>query len=162
MKIIGIMLVFFSSSLTGVYFSNKLKKRIKILEHINSVIINIKIIIEAQSLTIEELFSALVYEKKLENFFVSSSAFLSSDYKKDICNECKKNTFLTDEDKHLFISFINDLGVTYLEGQLSLIDGYIKQFENKITKLQAEQNSKCRMYNSFGVLIGAFLSFVLS
>lgn len=161
MKIIGIMLVFFCSAFTGMNFSAKFKKRIKAIEQINSIIISIKIMIEAQSLTVEELFSALVYEKKLDNFFITESAFLSSDYKRKINDELEKISFLAKEDKYLFIGFINDLGTTYLEGQISIIDGYIKQFENKISELKSEKNTKCRMYNSFGVLIGAFLSIVL-
>lgn len=162
MKIIGIMLVFLASTFTGICFSGRFKKRIHVLERIDSIIISIKIMIESQSLTVEELFYALVNENKLENFFISKSAFLSTDYKRRINEECEKASFLTEEDKRLFKSFINELGTTYLDGQISIIDGYIKQFENKISELKSEQSTKCRMYNSFGVLIGAFLSIILS
>ncbi len=162
MKITGIILVFLASSFTGVYFSNKYKKRVQTLEKINSLIINTKILIEAQSLTIEELFALLDREKKLDGFFITKDAFLSHDYKRRIKAECKKISFLSEEDKSLFCGFINELGVTFLEGQIAILDGYIKQFENKITELKSVQGTKCRMYNSFGVLIGVFLSIVLS
>lgn len=161
MKITGIMLVFLSSVFIGIYFSGRFKKRIQALERINTIIISIKIMIESQSLTVEELFYALVNEKKLDDFFISESAFLSSDYKQRIKDECEKISFLTEEDKRLFISFINELGITYMEGQISIINAYIKQFENTISNLKSQQSSKCRMYNSFGVLAGAFLSIIL-
>lgn len=162
MKITGIILVFLASSFIGIYFSGRFKKRIQILAQINSLIESCKIMIEAQSLTVEELFAELGNQKKLDDFFISKEAFLSTDYKRKIQEESKKNSVLKDEDKRLFISFINELGITYLEGQISIINGYIKQFENKITELKSVQASKCRMYNSFGVLIGAFLSIILS
>ena len=162
MKIIGIMLVFSASSFCGIYLSGRYKRRINILEEINSIIISIKIMVESHTPTVEELFCALEKEKKLDSFFISKTAFLSPDYKRRIETECNSCSLLKEDDKRLFISFINDLGTAYLEGQISIINGYIKQFENKLAELKSEQNSKCRMYNSFGVLIGAFLSIILS
>lgn len=162
MKTTGIILIFLASSFIGVYFSNRLKKRVQILVQINSLIESCKILIEAQSLTVEELFTELANEKRLDKFFISKSDFLSPDYKKKIKESCERNSVLTDEDKRLFLGFINELGITYLEGQISIINGYIKQFESKITELKSVQASKCRMYNSFGVLIGAFISIILS
>lgn len=162
MKIIGIMLVFLSSAFFGFYMTKRYKMRIQILEEINELIISIKIIIEAESPTVDELFYSLASQKKLDNFFISKTAFLSSDYKKNITSECKGCSFLKEDDKRLFIGFINELGTANLEGQISIINGYIKQLENKIAKLLSEQNSKCRMYNSFGVLTGAFISIILS
>ncbi len=162
MKIIGIMLVFLSSTFVGFYMSKRFKKRIQILEEINELIINIKIIIEAECPTVDELFYSLASQKKLDNFFIPKTAFLCSDYKRRIDNECKICSCLKEDDKRLFIGFINELGTAYLEGQISIINGYIKQFENTIAKLKSEQNSKCKMYNSFGVLTGAFISIILS
>ena len=156
------MLVFLSSVFIGFNLSNRLKKRIKILENINELIVNIKIMIEAQCLTIDELFSSLAKQKKLDDFFIPKEAFLSTDCKRQIECECKRNNLLKEEDRQLFINFINELGSTYLDGQISIINGYIKQFENKILTLKSEQSVKCRMYNSFGVLIGTFLSIILS
>ncbi len=161
-KTAGIMLVFLASAFTGIYLSSKFKKRIQILEKINEIFISIKIMIESQSLTVDELFSSLAKNKRLEGFFISKEAFLCSDYKRRIKSECNNNMFLKDEDKRLFTGFINELGTAYLDGQISIIDGYIKQLEYIIKTLKSEQNSKCRMYNSFGVLIGAFISIILS
>lgn len=161
-KIAGIMLVFLASTFTGICLSARFKKRIQILEGISEIIISIKIMIESQSLTVEELFSSLAKHKKLDNFFIPKEAFLCHNYKRRVETECNKNTILKEEDKRLFTGFINGLGTTYLDGQISIINGYIKQFDNKITKLKSEQNTKCRMYNSFGVLIGAFISIILS
>lgn len=162
MKIIGIMLVFLSSAFAGFYMSKRFKKRIQILEEINELIISIKIIIEAESPTVDELFYSLSNQKKFDNFFIPKTAFLCPDYKRRIASECKSSSCLKEDDKQLFIGFINELGTEYMEGQISIINGYIKQFENKIAKLVSEQNSKCRMYNSFGVLAGAFFSIILS
>lgn len=64
MKIIGIMLVFLSSAFAGFYMSKRFKKRIQILEEINELIISIKIIIEAESPTVDELFYLLANQKK--------------------------------------------------------------------------------------------------
>ncbi len=162
MKIIGIMFVFLSSAFIGLYLSNSYKKRIYILEDINELIVSIKIMIESQCLPVEELFSSLASQKKLDGFFISKDAFLHPDCKRCIAAECKKSSLIKEEDKQLFIRFINDLGTTYLDGQISIINGYIKQFDNKITKLKSDQGVKCRMYNSFGVLIGAFISIILT
>ena len=161
-KVSGIILVFLASTFTGVYLSTRFKKRIQILESINEIIISIKIMIESQSLTIDELFSSLANHNKLDEFFIPKEAFLCHDYKRHIKAECENNIFLKEEDKRLFTGFINELGTAYLDGQISIINGYIKQFENIIIKLKSEQNTKCRMYNSFGVLIGAFISIILS
>lgn len=162
MKFTGIILVFLSSVFIGFHLSNRLKKRIHILDDIYELIVSIKIMIEAQCLTIEELFSSLADQKRFDDFFISKDAFLSTDCKKQIETECKRSNFLKDEDKQLFINFINELGSTYLDGQISIINGYLKQFDEKISRLKSEQGVKCRMYNSFGVLIGAFLSIILS
>ena len=161
MKITGIMLVFLSSVFIGFNFSSRLKKRIHILEDIKEFIVSIKIMIESQCLTVEELFTSLVNQKKLDNFFIPKETFLRPDYKRQIVAACKGNTYLKEEDKQLFIQFINDLGITYLDGQISIINGYMKQLDNNISKLKSEQEVKCRMYNSFGVLIGAFISMIL-
>ncbi len=162
MKIIGIMLVFLSSAFIGFHLSKRFKRRIKILEDINELIISMKILIEAECPTVEELFSIMASQKRFDNFFIPKTAFLSPDYNKQIEVECNRNSILKDDEKRLFLGFINELGTAYLEGQISIINGYIKQFENQISKLRSEQNSKCRLYNSFGVLIGAFISIVLS
>lgn len=162
MKIIGIMLIFLSSVFVGFNLSKRLKKRIRILEDINELIISIKIMIEADCPTVDELFCLMADQKKLDSFFIPKTAFLSRDYKRQIERECNNNSFLSEEDKQLFINFINELGNNYLDGQISIINGYIKQFENLIKKLKSEQGVKCRMYNSFGVLIGAFISIILS
>lgn len=154
--------MFLSSAFIGFYLSKRFKRRIKILEDINELIISMKILIEAECPTVEELFSIMASQKRLDNFFISKTAFLSPDYNKQIEVECNSNSVLKDDEKRLFLGFINELGTAYLEGQISIINGYIKQFENQISKLRSEQNSKCRLYNSFGVLIGAFISIILS
>lgn len=125
--------------------SENISSHIKQLSTIIKMLEEFKIRIEYQLPTKDELFDYI---------------FKNSSYKS--FKECNlASTRLTSEEKELICSFYSQLGTTDLQGQLSMIEIYKKDFSNQLSKLSDNKDNKCRLLRTGGLLTGIFICLLL-
>lgn len=163
-KVIGVILIVVCSGYIGFYKSNKLKNRVNKLSIISFMLEEILIMIRYKAMTVYDIFSSLKENKMFSELdFINN---LNIDYKKSFYAEFSKAVELSDsslsnEEKDLLKQFGNCLGTSDIEGQISTIKMYQKSFDLLHTRLSCECEKKSKLYQSLGILVGAFISIII-
>lgn len=163
-KIVGVIIVIVSSSLVGIYFSDKLKSRSKEIKNINYMFEQISVLVRYKALTVYEIIDCLK-----QNQICSKLNFIKEfTQKEDISFEIEWSdsidnspTYLNREDKRMLKSFGNVFGTSDIDGQLSDVELYRQNFSKIENDAICEYEKKSKLYKSLGVIAGAFISIML-
>ena len=161
-RIIGIVLIMLTGANCGCYLSSRVKGHIKTLETINDMLRETQVMIRFNAVTFKELILHLQ-----GCFGISKLKFLSfdaekSDIRESIIFAIKQNEDgLTQEENERLCCFFMGFGTTDIDGQLSMVERYQHYFADRLEKVRDEGLKKCRLYNSLGVLGGAFVAVML-
>ena len=163
-KLFGIISIIISSSLIGIYSSEKLKNRVKGLNLINYMLEEISILIRYKAMTVYEIVETLkqnqIYNQLsfLNNFDNNMQIPFITKWEKNID---EMPTALTASDLKLLKSFGASLGTSDIDGQLSTIEVFKENFSKLEKDSIAIYEKKSKLYRSLGVLVGAFVSIVI-
>lgn len=163
-KVIGIIIVIVSASLIGIYFSDKLKSRVKELKNINYMFEQISVLIRYKALTVYEVIDELRRNQIcsnlnfIKNFASEDDIPFEKQWSKSIDNS---QNYLNNEDKRILKSFGNVFGTSDIDGQLSDIELYRHNFIKIENDAKLEFEKKSKLYKSLGVIGGAFISIML-
>ncbi len=164
LKIIGLIIIFGSSVLTGLYFSNKSGFRIKDLTAMKKALAILKSEIEFAATPLPEAAMRISQQlsSPLKELFADFSERLT-DY--DSVYEpwelslkaASRLTYFQKEDTDCLLSFGQTLGYLDRQMQLQNIELVISYIDEKIDELTAARRKNQRMYGSLGVLGGLML-----
>lgn len=144
-KIIGLLLVFLSSSFLGVHKSNCLLKRSKALGEICISLEKLAGLIKCGTADLQQLLN-LCFGNKIQN---TKKGYTLKDDR--LCNE----------DKELFEKMLMQMGVSNKESETKNVLLYNALFQKRLKEAETEASQLVRLYNSLGVLIGASICIFL-
>lgn len=163
-KVIGVLIVISSSTLVGIYFSDRLKSRLKEIKYIIYMFEQISVLIRYKALTVYEIIDYLKENKICSqlNFIKLFKNKEDISFEEQWCESIDNSqTYITKEDKKLLKSFGNVFGTSDVDGQLSDIELYKHNFIKIENDANEEFEKKSKLYKSLGIIIGAFISIML-
>ncbi len=164
MKLIGIIAVMLSCTLVGMFFSDKLKARVRELTNINYMFEQISVLIRYKALTVYEIIDALKENEicKTLSFLTNFRHLEDKSFELewiDCINSSESELRL--EDKRVLKSFGNVFGTSDIDGQLADIEVFRQNFSELTNKAKEDYDKKSKLYKSLGVISGAFISIML-
>lgn len=141
-KILGLIMIFCASSLTGFLKSVRLRQRYAALCKIYRSMSELKERIRMSSGEIERLV-ALSFENKtltLKNGRLKIQAF-----------------GLDDGDVLLLKDFFSNLGMSDIKAECERTELYMSLFEKRLEAAEKSCNELCKLYNTLGILCGGFI-----
>ncbi len=165
LKGICIMIIIFTSSFGGLYFSSALKNRVISLKLINYMLEEIYIMIEYRSATVYEIAEALRQDSRFKELgFLKELQFSPErSFQQSWCEAVEKNKpcGLKKKDHELLINIGRKLGTSDIEGQLGAVRHRQAEAEAAVSEAEEEYSQKAKLYRSLGVLTGVFISIML-
>lgn len=167
LKLIGTIVLIFSTSMVGIYFSGCLSERVRILNAVKLMLEELSIQIRFRGLTVTELVQEL-----MENSALNECTFLLSVEENLIAVKSFSRAWelsvdgwntrgIKASDRELLKGIGGFLGNSDIDGQLSSLE----LSKEKLSVLQREATEQCekrgRLYRSLGVLSGAFAAVML-
>lgn len=129
---------------------------------------NIEILLEHRNLSIDSIFDFLKNNESLKQLkfidCVANDFQSEKDYEKVLAKalETQENTRSFDSaDLELLKGYFSVIGKTDLSGQISNCRLYKEFFKQKLSKLESEENMKCKSAGTFIVGTGVLLIIVL-
>lgn len=164
LRIFCTFVIIISTSYIGYSASDKLKKRSDTIDKIIHMFEEMSVLIRFKALTVYELADELKQNSMFCSLdflnLLSRSETQSFSYQfSDAVN--RSQCCLNEDDKSLLKSFGNSLGNTDVDGQLSSILVFKSNFEEKGRQAKNEYLKKSRLYRSFGILGGMFISIIV-
>lgn len=158
LKIIGIVAVVASSVATGFIMAKDLNERTKSLKDIYQSAINIKSELEYRAPVLEECFRGRgrLFSKAWK--YISENSLSPKEALRKACDEA---VYLKRDDREIIYSYIENLFVEDIGGQISNISWLIDAMRLQIKEAEAEYTSKGRLYKSGGALAGIGLVILL-
>lgn len=170
MKVIGALLVIFSCTGIGLYFSAMTKGRVADLKALKKEIYLLRGDICYGSTPLPEAFEMLAQRSgnHFKCFFFNIALQLkkfdglpfAQIWDKGI-QENLSESFLNEQDKEQLHKLGDTLGFMDKDTQIKSIELYIEQLDQELTEAIQNQKEKTRLYNMLGVLCGLFLTVVL-
>ncbi len=137
-KIIGLLLVFSSSSFLGFYKSNRLLKRCEALSELCISLDKLAKCIKCGTSNLQELLT-LCFNNKV--FLTQKGCILNDDR-------------LSKDDKKLFEKLISEMGISNKESEIKNVSLYNALFRKKLKEAEQDAERLAKLYNSLGMLIG--------
>ncbi len=133
-KYIGILMIFVTLCMVGRYKALDLQKELTLLRNLCSKLVSSKL--------------SLKFDKKRSL---------------EIVNDLRETSDLLNnsEIKELMEDLYKKVGTTPLDGQLLLFEGCEERLNLKLNEYEKKTPVKLKLYNSLGVLSGAFLAIIL-
>ncbi|CUH93281.1 stage III sporulation protein AB [Herbinix luporum] len=169
-KIMGCILIIFSSSLMGFYFSSQLKCRINDMKEFKKLIVLLRGDIRYGNTPLPEAISSIArrHEGNFKDFLTKVSDRLSErlgNTFSEIWTEAVEgelhDTSLSKRDKYQLIQFGENLGYLDKEMQMNTLDLFLAQMEEEIYELSKTVKEKTYLYNSLGIMAGIFISIIM-
>lgn len=161
-KFIGSAMIVFSGLGVGLYLSSKEKKHTSTIEAIEKMFCETRLMLKFESVTFKELIGYLKKSSQTKMLRFLEIDENSLDLRHIIIRSIKENKDnLYDNEIFQLESFFSQFGETDLDGQIALAERYGEIFRESLQKLREESVKKCRLYNSLGVLGGAFVAIML-
>lgn len=162
-KVLGCILIVFSSASIGLNHIGKLKNRVSALCEIIEFINIIKIKIGYELCDIPNMFESLSDKyliaqncsKHLKNETSLKSAWYNS------VDEYKEKYYLKSQDIDLLKDFCVCLGQTDIEGQISNFNMYSKLIEQNLEEAKEDINDKSKVIFSTSMFAGLLISILL-
>jgi stage III sporulation protein AB len=139
----------------GFSFSKTFVNRLDYVRKIHKMLFEIKNLIQFRELKIYEIFNRLNY--KLDFLSFEKNGNFLENWEESV--NADKN--LLDKERQLLLSFGRELGTTDTEGQVAILDLYIKYFETLIGELSESVPKKTKSYKAVGVFAASII-FIIS
>lgn len=169
-KIVGAILVIFSSSAMGLYLSNELKTRIVDLKELKKILLLLRGDIQYANTPLPEAVQALSrrHDGKFKGFLENISQRLLKlrgesfgvIWKEGVEKDLTHTSF-SKEDYALLNQLGENLGYLDKNMQIGTLDLYLEQIEETINSLSQSVKDKTYLYNSLGIMGGIFITIIL-
>lgn len=164
-KIIGMILITAASSMCGAAASAGLSERKKRIRLIMLMTEKTASLIEYRALRTSEILRSLAEDAAFSDLgFISRAADdLGSgmSFADAWKNGVESDAVLSDEERRYLLRLGGFLGKSGVRGQLSLLEIHRNEAESMLEAAGREYDEKGKLYRSFGVLAGAFISVML-
>ena len=144
-KTAGFIIVVITTTVYGFILSEDIITHHKQLCLVMRMLDEIRIRLEFNLSTREELFS-FIFSKAEYGIFKT---------------DCLGNSKLSESEKRMLLDFYNQLGTTDIQGQLSQIEMYKKDFQYKLSEHLKTKDNRCRLLRTGGALVGVFVCLLL-
>lgn len=160
-KILGEVMVICSGIGFGFSFSSKVKRHIRDIEAINHMFDEIIMMMKFNAVTFKDLIIHLRNCPHIRSFKFLDVDLSAFDIRESILKSINNNfDNLNKYEADQLYSFFLQLGLSDLDGQLLMAEKYHEFFQLRLENLREEGLKKCRLYNSLGVLGGAFIAVI--
>ena len=144
-KTAGFIIVILTTTIYGYILSEDIISHHKQLCSVIRMLDEIKIRLEFNLSTREELFRFIFSKAEYEVFKADNLL----------------NSKLGENEKRMLLDFYNQLGTTDIQGQLSQIEMYKKDFQYELSELLKTKDNRCRLLRTGGALVGVFVCLLL-
>lgn len=142
-KLTACILIISAGALWGSYMSSRLRRRTSLLREAVSMISSISGLIRYQKSTTDEIMASLRCREEHRTLTEQSCPWLR------------------EEEKRLLREIFSSLGSTDSEGQRAMLELYAGRFKDLAESAAAEQQQKCRLYDTLGFMLGAFIAILI-
>lgn len=164
-RITGILLIFLTSTVLGMFLSNNIKNKRERLVKERKMLEEISIMIRFNSLTLKEI----IYELENEELFCDFKflKILKIMLDKPISfpeaweQAIKKDDIISESEKKVLIELGFNLGTTDIDGQLSTLNIYKIRLDKMIEEESEKYRVKGKMYRSLGIMFGAMIGILI-
>lgn len=164
-RITGILLIFLTSTVLGMFLSNNIKNKRERLVKERKMLEEISIMIRFNSLTLKEI----IYELENEELFCDFKflKILKIMLEKPISfpeaweQAIKKDDIISESEKKVLIELGFNLGTTDIDGQLSTLNIYKIRLDKMIEEESEKYRVKGKMYRSLGIMFGAMIGILI-
>lgn len=164
-KLIGMIIITASTTLTGIYASNQLSEHKKRIQVMILMIDRIASLIEFRALKTGDILKTIASDKSFESleFLKTADEYYNKGYSfYESWNQAvMSDEKAGDEEKQQLITLGNSLGTSNIKGQLSMLKIYRQNMENIFNTFSQESMNKGKLYRSLGILAGVFISVML-
>lgn len=164
-RIMGILLIFLTSTILGMFLSNNIKNKRERLVKERKMLEEISIMIRFNSLTLKEIFyelenSELFYDFKfLKILKISLEKPIS--FQEAWEQAIKKDDIISESEKNILTELGCNLGTTDIDGQLSTLNIYKIRLDKMIEEESEKYRVKGKMYRSLGIMFGAMIGILI-
>ncbi len=149
-------------ALIGFTLSERVRQHCKDLKKIIRMLEETEIMIRYNACTLKELILHFYNCSDLKDVDFIQVDIDDYEIKENISQLIEHTKFeLTSDEKNNLQTFFYELGSTDLDGQIAIIKHYKDYYNNNFKRLAEDSGTKCRLYNSIGILGGAFLAVIL-
>ncbi len=164
-RITGILLIFLTSTVLGMFLSNNIKNKRERLVKERKMLEEISIMIRFNSLTLKEI----IYELENAELFCDFKflKILKIMLEKPISfpeaweQAIKKDDIISESEKKVLIELGFNLGTTDIDGQLSTLNIYKIRLDKMIEEESEKYRVKGKMYRSLGIMFGAMIGILI-
>lgn len=164
LKFAGMLVIIFSTTFAGCYFSSAVKNRLVMLKKLNYMLEEILLLLRYRSATVYEIAEILAADERFGEF-----EFLKNIRRGDKpFRQCWQEAVyaccirgMKKSDTELIADIGNKLGTSDLEGQIGTVMLQREELRAAIAAAEEECAKKAKLYRSLGTLTGAFISIML-
>lgn len=170
LKVIGCILIIFSSTLMGFYCSSELRSRINDLKELRKIIMLLRGDIRYGNTPLPEAINAIAkrhngnyksFLDKVSENLIERSGYTFSQIWTEAVEKALHTTSLNKRDKYQLIQLGEHLGYLDKEMQLNTIDLHLAQLDDEIQELSKNVKEKTYLYKCLGIMAGVFISIIL-
>lgn len=155
MKLIGAVLLITATTMTGIYFSEKLKMRCEIAKELITMSELIEIEMNYNMTDLEDVFKKLPKCSDFKYLHFLNNIDCNMPFYKSFCKSleyCKSD--ICEKDLLLLKDFVLFLGSTDIDTQISYIESYRYKMKKRLEFYENEEKRLSKLCVSFGVLGG--------
>ncbi len=146
----------------GFSLSARNKGHIAVIEAVEQMLCETELMLRYNCVTVAELVGRLKSLSQTKGLKLLEVDEKSNEIQREIIQSVRQNRDrLSDDEVFRLQAFFEQLGQTDLEGQIMLTEGCRSYFQTEIKALKSNSESKCRLYNSLGILGGALIAVML-
>ncbi len=164
-KLIGMLIITASTTLTGIYASNQLLERKKRIQVMILMIDRVASLIEFRALKTGDILQTIASDNSFESLGFLKTAYelhkQGSSFYQSWNQAVLSDDTCGEEEKQQLITLGNSLGTSNIKGQLSMLKIYRQNMENIFNTFSQESMNKGKLYRSLGILAGVFISVML-
>lgn len=166
LKVMGCILIIFSASLAGFYFSGRLNQRKNFLKAFISFLKSLEIQLRYSGEDIFQLIPKCSDSEILKPFFINLTAEKVKDISfselwRKAVNSSAKSCNLKKSDCQALIDFGGSLGTTDTSGELSHIKLYEEVFSKALENAQEDLDKKSKLYKAMGFFLGTSIALMI-
>jgi stage III sporulation protein AB len=156
-NIIMSIIVIFMGTVTGLYFSYRLKIREESLRELTQVLREMALLIRHRALPVKDLFEEL----SRYDFIGSVNNAIGADFRGNWLTVTDELTELAESERSIIKSVGLSLGTSDVQGQLSMLEVNAQLLAKHGDEAHEQYNKKGKLYRSCGLLAGLFLAVLI-
>ena len=161
-KLIGLLLIIFSGLGLGLHLSAKEKRHLSAVFAIEKMFNETQLMLRYEAVTFKELIAYLKKSSQTHCLEFLQIDENSPDLRQEIIASIRLNKDNLYEDEVFQLeAFFSQFGATDLFGQIALAEKYGENFRERLELLHSESRTRCRLYNSLGILGGTFIAIMV-